>query len=108
MRILMNVRKQHKTYAIPQPFIFTEMEKGLMRCLVQEKRDYMIDYGCIRDGSGSHGVDKPHMLLNILTFLLVYFWECKVLSNSTIWRAVYICCSWPYLLYGSHNLALPV
>ena len=50
MQILMSALKQHKAYATPQPSIFIEMEKGSMRCLAQEKRDYMIGYGCILDG----------------------------------------------------------
>jgi hypothetical protein len=50
MRILMSALKQHKAYATPQPSISIEMEKGSMRCLAQEKRDYMIGYGCILDG----------------------------------------------------------
>ncbi|WVZ86709.1 hypothetical protein U9M48_033453 [Paspalum notatum var. saurae] len=50
MPILMNAPKQHSTYATLQPSISIEMEKGLMRCLAQEKRDCMIAYGCILDG----------------------------------------------------------
>ncbi|KAG8083085.1 hypothetical protein GUJ93_ZPchr0014g47368 [Zizania palustris] len=40
-----------QTYDTLQPSIFTGMEKKLMRCLVQEKRDCMIGYGYIPDSS---------------------------------------------------------
>lgn len=42
----MNARKQLRIYVIRLLFISTEMVKGLMRCLVVGKSDYMIVYGC--------------------------------------------------------------
>jgi hypothetical protein len=56
MWTLTSALKQHKTYATPRPSIFTETEKGSMRCSVQEKRDYMIGYGCILDRLASTSV----------------------------------------------------
>jgi len=66
MRTLTSALKQRKTYATPQPSTSTETEKGLMRCLAQEKRGYMIGYGCILDWRPLF--DEPYMLNAILCF----------------------------------------
>lgn len=56
MWTLTSALKQPKTYATPRPSIFTETAKGSMRCSAQEKRDYMIGYGCILDWLASTSV----------------------------------------------------
>jgi hypothetical protein len=52
------------------PTIFIEMEKGLMRCLAQERRDYMTGFGCILDAYLS--------LASALTVLMNRLCECDL------------------------------
>lgn len=46
MLISMNVQRQLKTFVSRQLFISTEMVRGLMRCLVEEKSDCTTVCGC--------------------------------------------------------------
>jgi hypothetical protein len=84
MLILMSALKQHKAYATPQLSIFIEMEKGLMRCLAQERRDYMIGFGCILDAYLLSLASALTVLMNCLCECDLYFFFSVCITSNRV------------------------